>query len=173
MTTEHISKVCPKHKVPIKTDPEHGEYCPECLYSSFLTHQAQNAAVRRHNQTDKHKSSEKTYEKSAKGKEARQRYLKSDKYKEARKAYNQRLNESLRIARQAEGERAKALTTVEVRRIKENAELIEDIREYFDNRNKAPTTSVVIKWANDSYNIALTSTQAEALIARALNRRGK
>jgi hypothetical protein len=131
---------------------------------------AQNEAVRRYNATEKHKISEKNYEQGT-GKTARERYLKSDKYKARRREYNQRLQESLRIARSAHLERAKSETVKEVRRTEEFADLLEDVRSYFDSRNKTPTTTNIIKWAKDSYGKEITEAQAKKIIDQATLRR--
>lgn len=140
--------------------------CEQCLYGAFLTDQAQREAVRRYRQTEKGKESERKYELSEKGKTARERYLKSDKYKEARKRYNQRLKESLAIARQAELERAKALTEAEAKLEDERASIIQDIREFIDTMGRLPTIASVKTLAKEQ-DIKLTDEQAHELIRRA------
>lgn len=76
-------------------------YCPTCLLGSFLSDEAQKAAYKRYRQSPKGKASQKKWEESKKGKAARNKYLKSAKYRQRRKEYNDRLKESLRIARLA------------------------------------------------------------------------
>ncbi len=140
--------------------------CEICLYGAFLTDQAQREAVKRYRQTDKGKEAEKKYEQSDKGKTARERYLKSDKYKQRRREYNQRLKESLAIARAAHLERPKALTEAEVLVTDEHAALIQDIREYIDSSNRLPPVDSVKTQAED-YGLKLTDEQARELIRRA------
>ena len=141
--------------------------CEPCLYGAYLTDQAQREAVKRYRQTEKGKEAEKKYEVSEKGKTARERYLKSEKYKQRRREYNQRLKESLAIARAAELDRAKALTSVEVMAADEQAPLIQDIHEYFDFRGHLPTPEDVRNWADTEYKLKLTAEQARELIRRA------
>lgn len=139
--------------------------CEQCLYGAYLTDQAQREAVKRYRLTEKGKESEKKYEQSEGGKTARGRYLKSEKYKAARKRYNQRLKESLAIARQAELERTKKITEAEMLR-DEHAAVIQDIREFIDTYGREPAPKKVIAQARE-YNIELTHEGAAELIKRA------
>ena len=157
-------KICNKHNKPLKWSEEQQlEYCSDCLYSSFLTAQAQSAAVARYNKSEKHKISEKKYEQGT-GAEARARYLKSDKYKARRKEYNQRLAESLRIARAKHQEVLDAEATKKARLNEVLASLTEDIREYIAKNKKLPTVHIVTQWADNEHKIILTTEQAQALI---------
>ena len=171
MTSGSDVQICPKHSIPLTYFEKDGKwYCKDCLYSSFLTAQAQTAAVNRYNHTDKHKEAEKAYEQGT-GKTARERYLHSLKYKQRRKEYNERLAESLRIARAAHLDRAQSSKAVETKQKEEFAELIADIREYVDSQNRQPTTKNVVKWAKDDYNKIISHDQAKTLINRATLRR--
>lgn len=164
-------RTCPIHDKPLTYSRKLRKwYCKDCLFSSFLTYQAQQAAVKRYRQSKKGKEAERKYELSNKGKEARDRYLKSEKYKEARKAYNERLKESLRIARLAQLERATKEKDVEIRRTEESLPLIQDIREYLDVMGRTPEPAEVIIWA-DAYGITLTHKKASELIKRAQQKR--
>ena len=140
--------------------------CEKCLYGAFLTDQAQREAVKRYRQTEKGKEAEKKYEQSGKGKTARERYLKSEKYKQRRREYNQRLKESLAIARAAQLERPKKITAEEKLVTDEHAALIQDIREYIDSSNRLPTIDNV-KTQAEEYGLKLTDEQAHELIRRA------
>ena len=164
MTVQPEVKTCPKHNKPLKWSEEQQlEYCPDCLYSSFLTAQAQSAAVNRYNKTEKHKVSEKKYEQGT-GKEARDRYLSSDKYKARRKEYNQRLAESLRIARAVHHEKLDSETAKIAHFNEALAMLTEDIRAYIFKQSKHPTPHTVIQWADNEHKLVLTPEQAQALI---------
>ena len=140
--------------------------CEQCLYGAYLTDQAQREAVRRYRESEKGKASEKKYEQSEKGKTARERYLKSEKYKQRRREYNQRLKESLAIARAAELERAKKITPAEVLVADERSALIQDIREYMDSYSRLPTLEAV-KTQAEEYDLSLTDDQARELLQRA------
>ncbi len=140
--------------------------CEQCLYGAFLTDQAQREAVKRYRATEKGKEAEKKYEQSEKGKVARERYLKSDKYKERRREYNQRLKESLAIARAAQLERPKALTEAEILATDDRAAIIQDIREFIDSQNRIPTVDNVRTLAEE-YDLRLSDEQARELIRRA------
>lgn len=140
--------------------------CPACLYGAFLTDQAQREAVKRYRESDKGKEAEKKYEQSEKGKVARERYFKSEKYKQRRREYNQRLKESLAIAREAHLERAKAFTQVEETLIDERAGLIQDIKEYIDSRGTSPLIANVVESAKE-YSLKLTDEEARELIQQA------
>jgi len=168
--TEQI-RICPIHEMPLTYSRKLKRwYCKDCLYGSFLTHQAQQEATKRYRQTEKGKEAAKRYEQSEKGKEARHIYLHSEKYKQRRREYNQRLKESLRIARAVLTERATKEKEVEKRRTAEFLPLIQDIREYLDSISRMPTTSEVVAWANDTYEVTLTHHKAADLIKKALRR---
>ena len=136
--------------------------CEQCLYGAYLTDLAQRDAVKRYRTSEKGKTAEKKYEQSLKGKIARERYLKSDKYKQRRREYNQRLKESLAIARKAMLPRAKAITREE-----KLVPLLEDIREFIITSKRAPLPSDVIEWAEDEYQTKISTSEAEAFIKRA------
>ena len=159
-------KTCPKHNIPLSYHEKYGDYCKDCLYSSFLTAQAQDAAVKRYNKTEKHKTAAKKYEQGT-GKEARERYLKSDKYKARRKEYNERLAESLRIARAAKLPRAVSEKAVERKQKEQYDELIADIREYLDEQGRQPSAKNVAHWAKENYNKVISLDQAKTIIERA------
>jgi len=142
-------------------------FCPQCAYGAFLTDQAQRDAVKRYRESEKGRDSEKKYEQSEKGRTARERYLKSDKYKQRRKEYNQRLKESLGIARAAELDRAKKLTPAEGEAVDEFAALVQDIREYIDSSNRVPSPADVRTWAEEEYKLKLTDEQARELLQKA------
>ena len=136
--------------------------CPACLYGAFLTDQAQRESIKRYRTSEKGIAAEKKYEQSEKGKIARERYLKSEKYKQRRREYNQRLKESLAIARQAHLPRAKALTREE-----RLVPLVDDIREFVQTSKHTPSTSDVVGWAEDEYRIKISPTEAENFIKQA------
>jgi hypothetical protein len=161
---------CPTHNTPLTYSRKHKRYfCKECLYASYLTHQAQQAAYRRWRQSEKGKAAVKKYEQTT-GKAARERYLHSEKYKQRRKEYNERLKESLRLARLAMTERATHEKEEERVRIAELAPLVQDIREYIDVMGKAPAAHQVVKWAQDAYGITLSQDRAQELITKASRR---
>ena len=136
--------------------------CPACLYGAFLTAQAQAESVRRYRGSEKGIAAEKRYEQSDKGKIARERYLKSEKYKQRRREYNQRLKESLAIARQAHLPRAKAETREE-----RLVPLIDDIREFFETSKHMPASQDVVDWAENEYQTKISLTEAEVFIQQA------
>jgi len=161
-TQKHICETCGTE---MKYDRKSKTYvCPSCLYGAFLTDQAQREAVKRYRQSEKGIAAEKKYEQSEKGKIARERYLKSEKYKQRRREYNQRLKESLAIARKAlAGQpRAKAITREE-----KIVPLIDEIREYQQMSKRLPSPSDVIEWAADGHQTNLSLNEAEQLIKRA------
>jgi len=165
-------KVCPIHDRPLKYSKEQKTwYCPDCLYSAFLSHQSQQQAVKRYRESDKGKQAQEKYEKSVKGSTARKRYLKSDKYKQRRKEYNQRLKESLAIARAAKIARPHTQTDIERSVIEELSLLVQDIREYQDTMGKTPTVEEVMEWASEVYQTPITPERAEELIEKSLKRR--
>jgi len=157
---KHICETCGSE---MKYDRHSKKWlCPSCLYGAFLTDQAQRAAVKRYRQSEKGITAEKKYEQSEKGKTARERYLKSEKYKQRRREYNQRLKESLAIARAAMLPRAKAITREE-----KLVPLIDDIREFTQTSKHPPKAADVIEWAEDEYGTLITEIEAETFIKRA------
>lgn len=170
MTT--TKKVCPTHNEPLIYSREQKKhYCKTCLYGAYLTYQTQQAAVKRYRQSEKGRAAEKRYETSERGKTARDRYLKSEKYKQRRAEYNERLKESLRIARQAHLERAVKHTEVETQRDEGLLSLVQDIQEYFDTFNTPPSTAIVIRWAKSAHKLDISPNKAAELITKALKRR--
>ena len=166
-TDDSKKRICDKCGEPLKYSRRLKKWiCEQCLYGAFLTDQAQREAVKRYRQSEKGTTAEKKYEQSEKGKTARERYLKSDKYKQRRREYNQRLKESLAIARAAELERAVALTKGEETLADERAALIQDIRGYIDTSSRLPAVESVKTQAED-YGLKLTDEQARELIQRA------
>lgn len=156
----HICETCGTEK---KYDKKSRKWlCPTCLYGAFLTDEAQREAVRRFRSSDKGKAAEKRYEESEKGKAARERYFKSEKYKQRRREYNQRLKESLAIARKAMLPRAKAITREE-----KLVPLIDAIKEFTSISKRAPEPTDVIEWAWDEYQVKITAQEAESFIKRA------
>ena len=158
--TKHACDICGGE---LKYDRHSRKWlCPSCLYGAFLTDQAQRESIKRYRTSEKGIAAEKRYEQSEKGKIARERYLKSEKYKQRRREYNQRLKESLAIARAAQLPRAKAETHEE-----KLVPLIDDIREFIQTSKHAPLASDVVGWAEDEYQIKITPTEAEAFIKQA------
>jgi len=165
-------KTCKIHNIPLKYSEEQKvHYCPKCLQAAYESWQSQQEAVKRYRDSEKGKTAQEKYEKSEKGQTARQRYLKSEKYKERRKEYNQRLKESLIIARAAKLERPTVERDVERIRVTELSPLIQDILEYQDTMGKNPTTTEVKEWAMDVYKTAITAGRAKALIEEASKKR--
>ena len=164
------TKVCPEHNEPL-VKVKGKWYCKKCLYNSFLTHQTQIQATKRWRQSDKGKEAEKTYEQSDKGKVARTAYLHSDKYKAARKAYNERLKESLAIARSARIGGSSKITKEETRTASTLEGLLAEIREYLDSNNRPPTLKNVIDTAKRDYNQVINEDRARELIDAALKSR--
>ena len=161
--TEKIIHTCDTCGGELKYDKHSRKWmCPACLYGAFLTAQAQAESVKRYRQSEKGVAAEKRYEQSEKGKVARERYLKSEKYKQRRREYNERLKESLAIARQAHLPRAKAETREE-----HLVPLIDDIREFFETSKHMPTPQDVVGWAEDEHQTKISSNEAEALIKQA------
>jgi hypothetical protein len=162
---------CPTHNIPLTYSRKYKRYfCKECLYASYLTYQAQQAAYKKWRQSAKGRAAAKKYEQSEVGKTARERYLHSEKYKQRRKEYNERLKEALRLARIALAERATREKEEERIRTAELAPLIQDIREYIDVMGKAPAAHQVVKWAQDAYGITLSQGRAQELITKASRR---
>ena len=145
-------------------------YCPSCMKGAYLTNLAQLASVKKYRASEKGRVASKRYEQSEKGKVARARYLKSEKYKAARKRYNERLKESLAIARKAfeGGHREKRLTREE-----RLVPLIDDIREFTRTAKIRghtilhPSPEDVITWAEDEYKVKITPNEAAEFIRRA------
>jgi len=166
MTKTTIAKakhICPTCEAVMKYDRKLKQwYCPECLHGAYLTDLAQREAVKRYRQSGKGKEAEKKYEQSGKGKVARERYLKSEKYKAARKRYNERLKESLAIARKAMLPRAKAITREE-----KLVPLVDEIREFIQRVKHLPKPADVVVWAEDIHQVKISTTEAEQFMKRA------
>jgi len=157
--------ICEKCGSKLKYDRKTKTYfCPQCLFGAYLTDEAQRKAVKRYRQSDKGKEAERKYEQSEKGKTARQKYLKSEKYKQRRREYNQRLKESLAIARAAQLSGARKLTKAEQR--DKYAALMQDIKDFIDMMHRSPTAEEVKTWAED-YQLDLLTEDALELIKRA------
>lgn len=102
MTRKREEQPCERCGSALKYSPRKKVwYCPDCLHGAYLSDLAQKEAQKRYRQSQKGKKAEKKYEQTDKGKVTRDKYLKSAKYKQRRKEYNDRLKESLRIAREA------------------------------------------------------------------------
>lgn len=167
-------RVCQTHDRPlVYSRKQKLWYCPDCLQSSFLSWQAQQEAVKRYRQTEKGQEAQKRYEDSDKGKAAREKYLKSEKYKQRRREYNQRLKESLQIARAAKLERPSAQKEVERVVAEGMSPLLLDIMEYQDTMGKNPTLTEVREWSTDVYKTTINSDRARELIEIATQRRHK
>lgn len=166
---KEVVPVCAKHQEPmVKVQGQY--YCKKCVYGSFLTDQAQKSSVKRYRESDAGKKSEKEYEQSEKGQVARGRYFHSEKYKAARRAYNQRLKESLSIARAAHIGAGQAKP--EELRVTLGLEgLMAEIREYIDQYLKPPTVANVIATAKRDYNQIIDEKRAKELIESAYRRR--
>lgn len=163
MTPKKTEQLCPIHSTSMVT-LKGKLYCKSCLYASHLTHQAQKEAIAHWRKSEIGIASEKQYEQSDKGKAARGKYLHSEKYKLARKAYNERLKESLAIARSARTESAKGLTKEE-RQVATGLEgLLAEVREYLDTNLKAPTVKNVVDTAKRDYNQVISEEKAKELI---------
>lgn len=158
---------CTKHNILLKhSETEKVWYCPECLRNAHNSWKAQQEAVRRYRNSDKGKEAQDRYENSDKGQAARNRYLKSSKYKQRRKEYNQRLQESLQIAREAK----KAAPRVHkvLKALPPNLPpLVTDILEYQDLIGRSPSTADVKEWSVDLYKKHITTEQARKLIKQA------
>jgi len=165
-------QICPTHDRPLKySRKEKMWYCPDCLQSAYLSWQAQQEAVKRYRDSEKGKEAQKRYEDSDKGQTARQRYLKSDKYKERRREYNQRLKESLQIARAAKAEKPSVQRREEPLTSEELTPLVMDIMEYQDTIGVNPSTADVKEWSKDVYKKTITTEKARELIDLTLKRR--
>jgi len=166
------SHVCPSHQTPMKYSRKLKTwYCSECLQRAYESYLAQQEAVKRYRGSEKGKTAQDRYEDSEKGQTARQRYLHSDKYKAARKAYNQRLKESLQIARAAKLERPTAERVVERVRTEVMSPMVQEIREYIDVMGRRPSTLEVKEWSQDLYKAKITTERAKELIETAAKRR--
>ena len=167
--TEHL---CPTHQTPMKYSRKLKTwYCSTCLQAAYESYQAQQEAVKRYRDSEKGKTAQKRYEDSEKGQTAKQRYLKSEKYKAARRAYNQRLKESLQIARSAKLDRPSAEHSVERVRTEVLSPMVQEIQEYIDVMGRKPSTLEVREWANDLYRTTITAERAKELIETAAKRR--
>lgn len=166
-TPDPDRKKCTKHNIPLKySKKEKTWYCPECLQAAYNSWKAQQEAVKRYRDTNKGKEAQGRYEKSEKGKTARERYLKSPKYKQRRKEHNQRVQESLQIARMA--------ITGKPKPFKKPAEipadaspLLHDILEYMELISRSPSTADVKEWADDLYQKRISTAEAQKLIDQA------
>lgn len=162
------NRVCKKHNTPLKYSRKLKTwYCPDCLHAAYLTYQAQQEAVKRYRGSEKGKDAQERYEQSEKGQTARNRYLKSAKYKQRRKEYNQRLKESLQIARAARigGPRIRVPRVVPT----DLPPLVSDILEYQEMVGRSPSTADVKEWSNDLYKKSISTTEARKLIEQAEN----
>ncbi len=172
-------QLCPIHNTPLT--PYKGnvpelkgtDVCEKCLFSSHLTYETQREAIERYNKSLEGRAAAKKYEQSEKGKATREKYLKSEKYKAARKAYNERLRQSLAMARAAQGvgERAKAITPVELRVATTLEGLMAEIREYIDSNLRPPSIKNVIDTAKKDYNLTIDAKKAQELIDTAMKNR--
>ena len=166
------SHVCPSHSTPMKYSRKLKTwYCSVCLQRAYESYLAQQEAVKRYRDSEKGKTAQDRYEQSEKGQTARQRYLKSEKYKQRRKEYNQRLKESLQVARAARLERPSTERGVERVRTEVLSPLVQEIREYIDIMGRRPSTVEVREWASDAYKTNITTERAKELIETASKRR--
>jgi hypothetical protein len=162
-----VAPTCPIHnEVKVKLHDKY--WCKSCIYGSHLTVQAQKSAVKNWRQSPKGITSEKEYEQgpSKDPGGARYRYLHSDKYKTARKAYNERLKDSLAIARSVRTASAKGITQIETEVPILNG-LVSEIREYLDRYQKAPSVKTIIDTAKKDYNTIIDKDKAAELIKAA------
>lgn len=127
--------------------------------------------MKRYRESDKGKEAQKHYEESDRGKDARRRYLKSDRYKQRRREYNQRLKESLQIARAARLGRPSAQKEVERVVSAQMSPLVLDIMEYQDTMGRSPSPNEVREWSRDVYKTKISSDRARELIESAIQRR--
>ncbi len=158
-------RVCTIHHTPLKLFK--GKWvCELCLRDSDITYQTQREAIERYNKSPEGREAAKKYEQSDKGKETRNKYLKGEKYKAARKAYNQRLKESLAIARAglATGTTTKSAMTPELRKTMALDGLIAEIREYINSHSKVPSAKSIIETAKRDYNTTIDEKKAQELI---------
>jgi hypothetical protein len=158
---------CDKHNHPQKYSRKHKLwYCTDCLYAAYLSNQAQQEAVKRYRNTDKGKDAQRRYEQSEGGQTARQRYLKSDKYKQRRKEYNQRLKESLQLARAARI--TGALPSKGKKVLPPNTSpLLADILEFMELANDSPIPTEVQEWSVTLYKKPISVAEAAKLIKQA------
>jgi len=158
-------KTCPKHDEPLVRVGK-AWHCKSCLYAAHLTHEAQKNAQKRWRDSEKGKQKIREHE-TGKGKAARERYLKSPKYKARRKEYNERLKESLAIARAVR----KEATHFEPEFTKQKiSALMRDIHDYM-SWGRAPSIAEVTEWA-EGYNLQLTEDQVRELIIETRERQG-
>jgi len=153
-------RICTKHNTPLTLHKKKW-YCMECLRASAIVHETQQNAQKRWRQSERGKAHIKAHEQT-KGKEARQRYLHSKKYKARRKEYNERIKESLQIARAQLHEAA----TVEpgLTHFKFDA-LIRDIKDSM-SWGRRPSQQEIIEWGR-GYALTITPEQAKELTAKA------
>jgi hypothetical protein len=174
--TKASDKICEIHGVPLKKF-KGKDVCEQCLYASNLTYETQKEAIKRFNRSPEGREAAKKYEDSDKGKAARKRYLNSDKYKLRRKDYNERLKQSLAIARAAQttGNRASRLTTEETAvstTLSALDGLVTEIRSYLDTHQRAPTIKNVVDTAKRDYSKIIDAAKAQELIDAASNHEG-
>lgn len=166
-------RVCTKHDKALVYHAAKGIWvCPECLYAALLSYEAQRATQKRYQQSEKFKQAQQRYRDTEKGKKAREKYFKSEKYRQRRREYNERLKESLAIARRASIERPRSLKPPEAVATSKLSQLIQDIREYIDSFGRAPSVSDVTEWSRDIYSTPITRTKAAELVEIA-KQRGK
>lgn len=159
--------ICEKCDEPKKYDRKRKVwYCPTCLLSAFLTDQAQRDSMKRYRQSEKGTEASQRYEQSEKGKVARQKYLKGEKYKQRRKEYNDRLKESLRIAREALGVHRGARPT-QIEQERDLSIIRKDVLEFTQMAGHTPTLEDVKDWAHE-YDITLSDAEAQKLIQEAV-----
>jgi len=92
------TKTCARCGDPLESENE--TFCELCRYTLRQVLESRRESQKRYFASEKGKAALTRYQNSEKGKEAKRRYAKSEKGKEARKRYNERLAESLRIARE-------------------------------------------------------------------------
>jgi uncharacterized Zn finger protein (UPF0148 family) len=154
------NKLCPKHNIPLVT-VKGKLYCPECLRAAAIIQETQKAAQKRWRQSARGKARIKAHE-QGKGKEARSRYLHSTKYKARRKEYNERIKESLQIARAQLHEAAKVEPAYTQQKL---SALCRDIKDAMSWGRKPPIQDI-ITWGKD-YELTITPQQANELIKKA------
>lgn len=156
-----MAKKCPKHDEPlVRVDSEW--YCKTCIYASHLTIEAQKEAQKRWRESERGKQRIREHEQTT-GKEARMRYLHSPKYKQRRKEYNERLKESLEMARAVRKEAMKTLGPETI--MQKMSALTRDIKDYMSWGTR-PKLEEIQEWA-ESYNLTITPEQALELIQKA------
>ena len=154
------TELCPKHNIPL-TKHNGKYYCVECLRASAMVYETQQAAQKRWRNSDRGKELIKQHE-QGKGKAARSRYLHSKKYKSRRREYNERIKESLQIARAQLHEAAKiepALTK------QKYSSLVREIKDVLSWGRRISLTEVT-EMAR-GYELDISNEQAKELIGQA------